>query len=266
VVRLLVSPETPADEAILARNAIWPAVRAHVLPQMVDGMVREITRELAALGQQDEALIADSLRTLRKALQPLEDELVNRLAERAKDAIGVGGVAKGLWRSTADGVRNSGVAVSDWWWGLFGREAAAEMIDRPFLSDKTRAALSSAVEEETASFWRDHREQIVEALAAVAVDRRHDFEVAFQERWAGLLYDRAVVPAWQAGQDQVVAAVQEYANDFAARRLLTQQGGPRLLFAYALRSSLDVSDSPLLIYAPGGPGEAAEIVYKPLVP
>jgi hypothetical protein len=263
VVRLLVSPETPSDEAIFARDAIWPSVRQHVLPNMVDALIREISKELADLGKQDQALIAESLRKVRATLRPLEDELVNRLAERAKDAIGVGGVAKGLWRTTADGVRNSGVAVSDWWWGLFGLESAAEIVDRPFLSEKTRAVLAAAVEAETAAFWRDHRAKIVDALTRVAIERRHDFEVAFQDRWAGLLYDRAVVPAWREGQDEVVAAVQNYANDFAARRLLTKDGGPRLLFAHALRCSLAVSDSPLLIYAPG---DTEEIRYVPLLP
>jgi hypothetical protein len=73
------------------------------------------------------------------------------------------------------------------------------------------------------------------------------------------------VPAWQAGEPQVLEAVQVYANDFAARRLLTKAGGPRLMFAYALRSSLEISDDPLLIFTPGSDGKSGRIEYEPLL-
>jgi hypothetical protein len=65
-----------------------------------------------------------------------------------------------------------------------------------------------------------------------------------------------------AGQDKVLEAVQVYANGFAARRLLTKEGGPRLLFAYALRSSLEISDAPLLVFAPGKPGAGKRVVFE----
>jgi hypothetical protein len=99
----------------------------------------------------------------------------------------------------------------------------------------------------------------------VIAERRPDFEAAFEERWAGKLFERAIVPAWQAGEQQVLESVQEYANDFAARRLLTKAGGPRLLFAYALRSSLEISDDPLLIFTPGTGGKPGRVVYESLV-
>jgi hypothetical protein len=59
--------------------------------------------------------------------------------------------------------------------------------------------------------------------------------------------------------------VQEYANDFAERRLLTSQGGPRLLFAFALRSSLQISDAPLLIFSPTAAAAPGKLVYQPLL-
>jgi hypothetical protein len=105
-------------------------------------------------------------------------------------------------------------------------------------------------------------------MVAVAAEQRPQFEEAFRERWAGMLYERAVLPAWTAGQPQVLAAVQDYANDFAARRLLTPAGGPRLLLAHALRSSLEVSDSPLLVFSPAAAisGDGPSVTYQPLIP
>ena len=97
------------------------------------------------------------------------------------------------------------------------------------------------------------------------VERRGDFEAAFKERWAGLLYERAILPAWEAGQDKVLESVQAYANDFAARRLLTREGGPRLMFAYALRSSLNISNDPLLVFIPRDSGGSGRVVYEPLL-
>jgi hypothetical protein len=125
--------------------------------------------------------------------------------------------------------------------------------------------MQAALKEETLAFWKENREAIVAALVKVATDRRSDFKVALTERWAGLLYERAVIPAWQAGQDKVLESVQVYANDFAQRRLLTRQGGPRLLFAFALRSSLKISDAPLLVFSPVTANASGGIVYQPLL-
>jgi len=41
-VRLLVSPDTPDDEAAIARDKIWPGVRTNVIPNIVDALVREV--------------------------------------------------------------------------------------------------------------------------------------------------------------------------------------------------------------------------------
>ena len=53
--------DLPDDEALLARDVIWPSMRQHVLPGMIDGLVREISREVATLDAQDRALVAESL-------------------------------------------------------------------------------------------------------------------------------------------------------------------------------------------------------------
>jgi hypothetical protein len=136
-------------------------------------------------------------------------------------------------------------------------------VNRPFLSEETSLALQNALEQEAVAFWKEHKKAVIDALGRVAAKRRPDFEAAFRERWAGVLFERAVEPAWLAGQDKVLEAVQAYANDFAARRLLTKDGGPRLLFAYALRSSLKISDAPLLVFSPRTNGEADRIVFEP---
>jgi hypothetical protein len=263
--RLLVSPNTPGDEALRARDTIWPSVTKHVLPAMTDEMIREISQELSALDEQDSALFARSFRQLHQELRPLEDELVDRLARRAWDTIGVKGLAAGVWHSTAENVQNQGAEIVRWWWELFGDQPAAPASSRPFLSEEMSLALQDALKDEAAAFWREHRTAIVAAVTRVVAERRPDFEAAFSQRWADRLFQRAVVPAWRAGERQVLEAVQVYANDFAARRLFTSSGGPRLLFAYALRSSLAISDDPLLIFSPGPAGAPGRITYEPLV-
>ena len=175
------------------------------------------------------------------------------------------GLAAGLLRKTSAGVQRTGSSATQWWWRLFDKDSKAETPEVPFFSEATTAQLRKVLEQETIAFWKEHRAQIVDAIKKVALERRGDFETAFRERWAGLLYERAILPAWQHGQDKVLASVQEYATNFATRRLLTRAGGPRLLFAYALRCSLEISDDPLLVFMPGEGNQAAGIVYEPLL-
>ena len=101
--RLLVSPDTIDKELLLARDVIWPSVQENVLPDLMDGLIRETVKEFASPDQQDADLLANSMAGLRETLQPLEDELLDRLTKRAWDVVGIPGVAAGIWRSTADG-------------------------------------------------------------------------------------------------------------------------------------------------------------------
>src|SRR5262249_58644746 len=41
-VQLLVSPDAPAEEAIAARDAIWPSIKTNVLPEIIDALGREL--------------------------------------------------------------------------------------------------------------------------------------------------------------------------------------------------------------------------------
>jgi hypothetical protein len=263
-VRLLISPNSPADEARVARDTIWPSVQDHVLPEMIDSLVREISSELGSLDKQDEALLSQTIQRLREELRPLENKLVDRLAQRTWDTVGVQGLASGILRKTSVDAQNRGIDVARWW-GLLNNAPESGPVERPFFSDQTREALRTALEDEALAFWKEHRLAIVDALKKVAVEQRDDFEAAFEERWAGRLYERAIAPAWAAGQDEVLESIQVYANGFAARRLLTKEGGPRLMFAYALRSSLNISEDPLLIFVPGRGNGVERIAYEPLL-
>jgi hypothetical protein len=264
-VRLLINPGTPADEAMLARDTIWPSVRTHVLPELVDGLIRETSNELASLDREDQELLTKSVERLREVLQPIEDKLVDRLAMRTWDTIGVQGLAAGIWRKTAEDVQKRSLSVAEWAWRLLGSKPAPEPVERPFFSDETMLALRTALEQETLDFWSENRSAIIDALKKVILERRDDFETAFRDRWAGLLYQRAVLPAWEAGKDKVLDSVQDYAHGFAERRLLTKNRGPRLMFAYALRSSLDISDDPLLVFVPATDDATDRVVYEPLL-
>lgn len=264
-VRLLVSPSSPAEEAIVARDTIWPSVRNHVVPEMMEGLIRETSKELEDLDEQDEALLTGSMQRLRELLKPVEDKWVDRLAKRTWETVGVQGFASGIWRQAA-AVMQSRVSASDWLWRLVGKKPPeGDAVEKPFFSEKVSEELRAALEEETIDVWQENRTQIIEALKKVILERRGDFEAAFRDRWAELLYRRAIAPAWAAGQDKVLAAIQTYANDFASRRLLTKAGGPRLMFAYALRCSLKISNDPLLIFVPGEGKATDRIVYEPLL-
>jgi hypothetical protein len=264
-ITLLISPHTPEQEMLVARDVIWPSVRAKLLPQLMDGLAREISNEMASLDEQDQKLLTRSFDQLRVRLQPLEEKLVDRLARRAWDTVGVTGLASGIWNATTDQVQGGG--VTDWWMRMMGKSAPAERAGKgEFLSDETSLALQGALEDEAVAFWKENQTEILATLRSVVVEMRPELEAAFKERWAGRLYERAVRPAWQENQEIVLDAVQQYVNDFAARKLLTEAGGPRLLFAFALRSTLDISTEPLLIYSPATKATKPGIAYEPLLP
>ena len=39
---LLLSPSTPTDEAMMARDIVWPSIQANVLPGIIDGLIKEV--------------------------------------------------------------------------------------------------------------------------------------------------------------------------------------------------------------------------------
>lgn len=262
-VRLLLAPNIPRDEAAIARDMIWPTLKTKVLPGITSRMETELVNAAMNLDEEDQKLLRLAMDQLHKDLAPLEEKLLNRLAERSWEVIGVSGVAEGVVRKAADGASNTYKDVSDWVKGILGKEEKSEKSDRDFLSEEKKIALRLALEEETTKFWDDHRKEIVEAVGKVIGERKDDFAKAFNERWAPKLYEKAVVPAWFEGERDVIKAAENYAVDFANRRLLTNDGGPRLLLAHALRGALNISDAPLLVLARGDkPG----VQFEYLVP
>jgi hypothetical protein len=191
---------------------------------------------------------------LRKELAPLEEQLLNKLANRAWEVIGVSGVAEGVLRKAGDGAKNTYNDAKEWVKGWFGKKEEVERQNRDFLTEEKATALRIALEEEVEKFLKDNDREIKAAFNKVLNERRRDFIQKFETRWGPKLYEKAIVPSWFDGEDAVIAAAESYANDFARRRLLTERGGPRLLLAYALRTSLDISDDPLLVIAPARTG------------
>lgn len=248
-VRLLLAPDIPRDEAARAKDALWPSLEKHVLPGITARMEKELVAAVEDLSPEDEQLLRDALDELHRDLAPMEEKLLNRMAERAWEVVGVGGVAEGIVRKAADGAGNTYKDVKDWVRGIFGSEEKSEKSNRDFLSEEKKIALRLALEEEATKFWDDNRKEIVEKLGKVLSARKQDFADAFNKRWAPRLYEKAVVPAWFEGERNVIEAAENYAVDFSNRRLLTSQGGPRLLLAHALRGALSISDAPLLVLA-----------------
>jgi hypothetical protein len=264
-VRLLVSPDTPADEAAIARDMIWPSIKANVVPGIVDALIREVSADLADPGPEDEELFKRFVSTFHEAIEPLENDLVERLAKRAWGTVGLQLLASGARRQTAGEEKDKARNVPEWWSLLLGKKGTDEAADRPILSPKSSESLKAALEEEIIAFWKDHRTTIVEALKNAVDERRSDFEAAFRERWSGALYDRVVMPAWLGAQAKVMESVEDYVRDFAKRRLLNRQGGPRLLFAYILRSYLDISVATLLMLAPSAGDGSDHVTYESLL-
>jgi hypothetical protein len=248
--RLIISPEIPRDEASRIRDAIWPAIEQHVLPGVKDRVTHEVTRSFEDLDAEDAALLDETLRDLRGELTELEEKLLNRLANRAWEVIGVSGVAEGVLRKAGDGATNTYRRTRDWvrsWWS---DPDNAERSDRDFLTEERATALRLALEEEVDTFLREHDDELKQKFNAVLNRRRADFVDRFENKWGPRLYENALVPSWLEGEDGVLEAAERYAEDFAQRRLLTPDGGPKLLLAYALRSSLGITRDPLLVIAP----------------
>jgi len=263
--RLLVSPNTPDEEALLARDAIWPSIRTHLVPEIMNGLVREISADLADPSPEDAELLKQFASSLREALAPLEEQLVQRMAGKAWEVVGVQGIAGGAIRATTGNAASLAGSIAAWWSWFQGEETDENAPPRPFLSEKMSADLKAALETEVIKFWEENREQIVAAFKKSIDERRGDFDKAFTERWSGRLYDRVIEPAWQSHQDQVLTSVETYVRSFTERRLLTKEGGPRLKFAFLLRSYLDISTAPLLVLAPAE-GDSKQFVYQPYLP
>lgn len=263
-VRLLVSPNTPDEEALLARDAIWPSVRKNLVPEIMNGLVREISHDLADPSPEDAELLKRFATTLHESLAPLEEQLVQRMAGKAWDVVGVQGLAGGAIRATTGNAASLAGSIAAWWSWFQGEETDKDAPPRPFLSEKMSADLKVALEAEVIKFWGENREQIVAALEKTIDTHRADFDQAFTDRWSGRLYERVIEPAWQAHQDQVLVSVETYVRSFTERRLLTKDGGPRLKFAFLLRSYLDISTSPLLVVSPAE-GDLRQFVYQPFL-
>jgi hypothetical protein len=264
-VQLLVSPNTPPDEVKMARDIIWPSFETNVLPEIVDGLIREISTDLVNLDSEDSRLLARLIENLHQAIEPFENELVERLARRAWDTVGVQGLASGVLRAKVNDLLGNGSSVGGWWSWLTGDDKKSDAADRPFLSEQTSKELKTALEDEAVDFWKDNRAKIIEAFRTAIEKQREDFEVAIKDRWSAAIYEHVLLPAWQTGQDKVIQSINGYVSDFAERRLLTSQGGPRLLFAFVLRSYLEISSAPLLILTPAVGNQSDQFVYESLL-
>jgi len=268
---LLLTPSTPTDEAMMARDIVWPSIQTNVLPGIVDGLIREVSADLANPLPEEAEVFRRFFANLHESIEPMESELVGRLAKRAWDVVGVKGLAGVAWRATTNDAKEKGAKVADFWTWMVGKEkadgeqaAGEEAPDSSFLSEKTSQELKAALEEEAIAFWNENREKILDAFAGAVDAQRKDLDKLFRERWSTTIYEKVIMPAWLSGEDKVIASIEAYVTDFSQRRLVTQQGGPRLIFAYLLRSFLEISDAPLLIFAPSG--DSDQVVYEPLLP
>lgn len=253
--RLLISPDIPREEAKIARDTIWPAIEKHVLPNLKERVTKEVTESFDDLDDDDRELIDKSVKELRVEMAALEEELLNRLANKAWEVIGVSGVAEGVLRKSSDAAGNTYEKVKGWVKGWWGEKEEATRKESDFLTPERAAALRIALEEEVEKFLKEKDKEIKEKFNKVLNNRRAEFVEKFETKWGPKLYENALVPSWLEGEEGVLEAAEEYANDFAQRRLLTPEGGPRLLLAYALRSSLGITQDPLLVIKPEATGK-----------
>lgn len=265
-VRMVVSPEAPLDEARRARDTLWPVIEREIVPGLTDNVLREMRELVTGLDDEESQLLLGAIEELREKLAPHEEELINRLSERAWQEVGVEGVASGLWRIALTGADNSRKDVRDWFLERLGYEPKNDRERAEFLEEKTRAALKLAMEEELARFWEDHHAEITREAEEVLDARKADLVRMLRENWGPRLFERAFAPAWQRGENAVIEAVDGYTREFATRRLVSEAGGPRLSLAHALRGVLAISDAPLLLLEPRDDVPSGEIRYEPFLP
>lgn len=266
VVRLLLSPDPPLDEARRARDAICPTIEAHLLPQMTSRLWPELTELFQNPSDEDVRLLQQAIAEIRGQLAPLETELVDRMSHRAWQIVGLRGMAAGLWRMTSGGVENTAKDLRDWWSRRIGAEVPDDREVPDFLSTEIQAELRQGLQEEWTVFWNEHRDAVTARMTQVLAQHSQSLTQAARERWGPHLLERVVQPAWSEGEAEVIRAVERYAQDFTGRRLLTPRGAPRLLLAHALRSELGINTAPLLLLAPAPTDSATSFQYEPLVP
>ena len=265
-VRMVVSPEAPLDEAKRARDTLWPVIEREIVPGLTDNVLREMRTLVTGLDDEESELLLGAIEELRDKLAPHEEELINRLSERAWQEVGVEGVASGLWRIALTGADNSRKDVRDWFLERLGYEPKNDRERAEFLEEKTRAALKLAMEEELAQFWEDHHAEITSQAEGVLETRKTELVRMLRESWGPRLFERAFAPAWLQGEEAVVQALDGYTRDFATRRLISDTGGPRLSLAHALRGVLAISDAPLLVLEPRPQAPAGDMRYEPFLP
>jgi hypothetical protein len=263
--RLVISPNSPSDEAVIARDTIWPSVEKSLLPAIVQNLQAE-GAGLAALNDSERRIFANIVAQLHRELLPLEDELFARLADRSWRVIGLRGIALGIWRESKD---KAGYFLNDPRNWLSRLSEVTDKNDsaphQGFLSDETQTELREALVDETKRFWAEHRDEIMEKADRVLARSVPALEKMVRTNWGPRLFEHVLIPSWRSSEADIVRAVEAYANDFAWRRLLTHQGGSRLTLAHALRSGLGIDDAPLLIFV-ASKDETREVKYQPLIP
>ncbi|MDC1141620.1 hypothetical protein OAU50_00890 [Planctomycetota bacterium] len=262
-VRLLVTPDIPRDEAVRARNQLWPAIEEHVIPTLKENLTRELTSSFEDIDPEDAELLDSTITDLRAEMAELEQQLINRVANRAWEVIGVSGVAEGVLRKAGDGAENAYKDAKDWVKGWWSDDEKSEKANSDFLSEEKATALRLALEEEVSDFLAENDTEIKKHFNTVINERRAEFISKFETKWGPKLYEKAIVPAWEEGEPGVLNAVDDYLNDFAQRRLLTKGGGPRLQLAYALRTALKITDDKLLVLEPNKSGQISVQGLRP---
>jgi len=174
-VRLIVSPEAPLDEALQARDALWPTVEREMVPRLTENLLREVRSLAWNLEEGDRELLVDALEELRGELTPLEDELIASLSERAWNEVGVEGVANGIWRVAVTGADNARKDMRDWFRQGLGYGAIPDRSPAEFLEGEDRARLSRAILAELQQFWEKHQVTILEKIEGVLGRHKEEF-------------------------------------------------------------------------------------------
>ncbi|MDD8045577.1 MAG: hypothetical protein PHF14_03840 [Verrucomicrobiota bacterium] len=269
--RLLVAPEIPRDEAVLAHRMIWPAIVEHVFPRVSRRLESDLADIALVIAREDGPLIEATFEQLQQRLIPYEEALVRRVAQRVWAEIGIWGTLQGIGRLTVDSSERALSGVRDLVVDIFSEPAPDSGVSHPnrgFFSPERERLLRDALTTEVHAFWVEHQAEVLEAVQDVLQRNESRLAEAVHERWTPQLYDRLLIPGWLEAEAYMIQAMEEYAIDFTNRRLLTRRGGPRLMLAYALRSALEIAPDPLLALAldQGGETGSGEVVFDWLMP
>lgn len=241
-VELLLAPDTIEEEIGALRERLDPVLEEVVFPLLEAGIRDSLKRFLSEMLEQDQELLGNAAGELFDALKGEFKPLAKRLVKRAFFALGLVNVARCIWNKGRELVENGWAIVGS----MFGDDENVQLKTYECLTDAMQQDLEAALKDELGLYWHDRKDFLTGEMSRVLgkyeaplIDRAKRFWLP-EVKKVGLA-------AWQASREQVSAAFSEYGAELARRHLTTAEGGPQISLAYLIRTTVGITDRPLLV-------------------